>query len=873
MKITAELSAALAGRYVVEREIGRGGMAVVYLARDTKHDRLVAVKVLNPELGAMLGAERFLAEIRTTATLQHPNLLPLFDSGEAGGLLYYVMPFLEGESLRARLEREGQLPLEDAVRIAVGIANALSYAHAHGVIHRDLKPENVLLQHGQPVVLDFGVALALRNAAEGRRTQTGISVGTPQYMSPEQAAGEKIIDARADIYALGALTYEMLAGEAPHTGPSAQAIITKVMAGEVRPVTSSRPSVPAYVASAVQRALARVPADRFSTAAEFARAIENPTSSAELATPLPLAVSRRRPILPWAVAAVAAAAAFTIALRPGDSSTALRLPIFASLDVERLGVRSSGSVSFSVSPDGRHVALAVEREDDIGLAVRSLDSIDVRNLRRTRDAYHPFWSPDSKSIAFFTDDSLKIVDLASGTVRSLCRTGESHGGTWSPEGIILFSTSEGLARTSAAGGSCDVWLRDVRDGRRLVRPYFFPDGRHFIATGDQQVWLGDLRSDSLVRLRDLVRAEAVLAAPDYLLWRGSDGVLAQRIDVSAKRFIGEPVRVLPSAANPGGHIAVSASATGVIVRSAFSRQATDPAADATDGRSIGIIHRGSTLLEHRPYPAGAWSDLRISRDGRRISLGGWHIQAMDLASGRWQRIAGSVEAGRETSTHALWAPRDSAVVFVQALSPAVLRMVSMGNGSVRTLASVPLRQLPSGGAGGLSDLSPDGRRIAFALRTPEGGAREAWEYDFIADTVRRLFDAPGRIAELRYYPRDVWMAYQVGIEGETNVFVRSYRASSEPVRVSSSGGRWPRWSASGSELFYMDGEDNVVAVPVRLAGSVTLGTPSIVVPAAAFGGRRVSEFDVSPDGTRFVFLLRTGVRSLGLVLGWQALLR
>ena len=275
MKITAELSAALAGRYVVEREIGRGGMAVVYLARDTKHDRLVAVKVLNPELGAMLGAERFLSEIKTTATLHHPNLLPLFDSGEANGLLYYVMPFLEGESLRTRLEREQQLPIEDAVRIATGIANALSYAHAHGVIHRDLKPENVLLQHGQPIVLDFGIALAVRNAAEGRRTQTGISVGTPQYMSPEQAAGEKHIDARADIYALGALTYEMLAGEAPHTGPSAQAIITKVMSAEPRPVTASRPSVPPYIASAVQRALARVPADRFPSAAEFARALEH----------------------------------------------------------------------------------------------------------------------------------------------------------------------------------------------------------------------------------------------------------------------------------------------------------------------------------------------------------------------------------------------------------------------------------------------------------------------------------------------------------------------------------------------------------------------------------------------------------------------
>src|SRR5581483_3216671 len=203
-------------------------MATVYLARDLRHDRRVAVKVLNPDLGAVLGVERFLAEIRVTANLQHPNLLPLFDSGEANGLLFYVMPFVEGESLRKRLEREMQLPVDEAVRIAVGVANALDYAHQHGVIHRDLKPENILLQHGQPVVADFGIALAVSNAGGGRVTQTGVSLGTPQYMSPEQATSDRGIDGRTDIYSLGAVTYEMLAGEAPHIGTSAQAVIAKL---------------------------------------------------------------------------------------------------------------------------------------------------------------------------------------------------------------------------------------------------------------------------------------------------------------------------------------------------------------------------------------------------------------------------------------------------------------------------------------------------------------------------------------------------------------------------------------------------------------------------------------------------------------------
>jgi serine/threonine protein kinase len=227
MDVISSLRTALIERYEIEREIGAGGMATVYLARDLRHDRKVALKVLNPELGAVLGVERFLAEIKVTANLQHPNLLPLFDSGEANGLLFYVMPFVEGESLRARLDREKQLPIDESIRIAVAVANALDYAHSHHVIHRDLKPENILLQAGQPVVADFGIALAVSKAGGSRVTQTGLSLGTPQYMSPEQATGDRVIDGRTDIYSLGALTYEMLSGEPPHIGQTAQAIIAR----------------------------------------------------------------------------------------------------------------------------------------------------------------------------------------------------------------------------------------------------------------------------------------------------------------------------------------------------------------------------------------------------------------------------------------------------------------------------------------------------------------------------------------------------------------------------------------------------------------------------------------------------------------------
>src|SRR5437870_8109687 len=274
--VRERLEGALAEQYAIERQLGAGGMATVYLARDLKHDRHVAVKVLRPELAAVLGIDRFLSEIRVTAHLQHPHILPLFDSGQAGGLIYYVMPYVEGESLRQRLEREKELPIEEALRVARGVASALDYAHRHGVIHRDIKPENILFQDGQAVVADFGIALALSAAAGSRLTETGLSLGTPQYMSPEQATGDRLIDARSDIYSLAAVLYEMLAGEPPHTGPTVQSVIAKVVTDRPRPLRQLRASVTPHVEAAVLKALAKVPADRFQTAAQFVDALARP---------------------------------------------------------------------------------------------------------------------------------------------------------------------------------------------------------------------------------------------------------------------------------------------------------------------------------------------------------------------------------------------------------------------------------------------------------------------------------------------------------------------------------------------------------------------------------------------------------------------
>lgn len=277
------LRSALADRYTIEREIGSGGMATVYLAHDLKHERQVAVKVLRPELAAALGSERFLREITITANLNHPHVLPLLDSGAADGCLFYVMPYVKGESLRNRLDREKQLPVEDALKIASEVADALAFAHEHNIIHRDIKPENILLEAKHAVVADFGVARAIEEAGETRLTETGIAIGTPAYLSPEQASGARELDGRSDIYALGCVLYEMLAGEPPFTGPTAESIVHKHLSAMPLDVTAGRPSVPGDVVATIAKSLAKAPADRYQTAEELALALA--AQQASLVTP------------------------------------------------------------------------------------------------------------------------------------------------------------------------------------------------------------------------------------------------------------------------------------------------------------------------------------------------------------------------------------------------------------------------------------------------------------------------------------------------------------------------------------------------------------------------------------------------------------
>jgi Tol biopolymer transport system component len=448
------IGAALEGRYTLIREIGHGGMATVFLARDLKHDRDVALKVLHRELGAVLGAERFLAEIRTTAQLHHPNILPLFDSGEADGLVFYVMPFVEGEALRERITKEGQLGVTEAVRITSEVADALEHAHKHGVIHRDIKPENILLQDGHALVADFGVAIAVSRAAGERITGTGFSIGTPQYMSPEQAAAERDIDGRSDQYSLASVLYELLVGEPPFTGPNTGAIMARMMSEQAPDVARRRPSVPETVAEALHRALEKVPGDRFPSVAAFGEAIAPPsrlTGTHRVAS----AAGRRTRVVPIALAGgcllgIAAGIAYMSARREPEVVTG---------DITHVTTEDGLEIQPAISPDGKMMVYAAGTSIHVRLFLRPIDG--GRAVSLTADSttiqQEPRWSPSGNSILFLAGGGVDTVVAGLGAGSAVTLINGAQGpiatATWSPDGHrIAFVRRDSLMTYTIASG-------------------------------------------------------------------------------------------------------------------------------------------------------------------------------------------------------------------------------------------------------------------------------------------------------------------------------------------------------------------------------------------------------------------------------------
>lgn len=496
----ATIAKALDGRYMIEREIARGGMATVFLARDLKHDRLVAIKVLRDEVAAVVGAERFLEEIRVTALLQHPHILPLFDSGSVGGLLWYVMPFAEGETLRSRLEREGPLPVDETVRLAHEMADALEHAHGHGIIHRDVKPENVLLQGGHALVADFGIALALERAGGERLTRTGLTLGTPQYMAPEQATGERALDVRVDVYALGAVVYEMLTGEPPFAAGSRQAIFHRILHDPPPALLGRRPNLSSSIDAAVRRALAKRPSERFHTAASFAAALaaapnETPPATTAVASgPRETPATRSNAVR---VGVYAALAGIGVGLVSGwglaHSPIAARWVGDSSAPAWQPPVAAKAAVT-DLSP-----IIARPSRDGISLVVVDRAGRIQRRIAANRP-WTPRFSPDGSRIAYGAfgagrnTSDIWILDVDAGTTQRITDDdADSNDPQWNPDGSVI-------AYSVSAPGGKDVTTRRLSDGatRVLTRagaqfPTDWPgDGSALVVMEDAGTGRGDI---------------------------------------------------------------------------------------------------------------------------------------------------------------------------------------------------------------------------------------------------------------------------------------------------------------------------------------------------------------------------------------------
>ncbi|HUF68593.1 MAG TPA: protein kinase, partial [Longimicrobiales bacterium] len=638
MSALNRLSAALADRYRIERELGAGGMATVYLAFDIKHDRRVALKVLKPELAAVLGADRFVVEIKTTAALQHPHILPLFDSGEADGFLFYVMPFIDGETLRSKLDRETQLGVDESVKIATNVADALDYAHRHGVIHRDIKPENILLHEGRPMVADFGIALAVSAAAGGRMTETGLSLGTPHYMSPEQATAEKEISARSDIYSLASVLYEMLAGQPPHTGGSAQQIIMKIITEEPADVTSLRKSVPSNVAAAIARALEKLPADRFESAQEFAHALldKHFTGTGTLAAS---AVRdgpwKNRFYAAVAIAVLASVAAVTQVTGPRASADPpamhLRLPLqpgdrLAAPEGDNLRNADRPSrTAFTFTPDGRALVYSGVRNGRQMLFLRPLAGEVASPIAGTEGGESPFFSPDGTSLGFWAAGRLRRVSLDGGPATDIAVTPRIAGASWSDDDRIVVGVREiGLIIHSVTSAAAPDTL--IRAAAGL--PQWLPGGNAIVFTSDRrldnntaQIEAVELSSGN----RTVLIAEgedARYVSTGHLVFGRDGAMMAVRFNVDRLEVIGSPIVVIDDVmqARNGMNTGVRTGAMQVAIsphgQLAWVTGGVTPDRVAT----VAWLDRQGRRTPVPTIGAGAFFMARLSPDERQFAL-------------------------------------------------------------------------------------------------------------------------------------------------------------------------------------------------------------------------------------------------------------
>jgi serine/threonine-protein kinase len=880
METIAQLNMNLAGRYTVEREIGHGGMATVFLARDLRHDRLVALKLLNPELGAVLGAERFLSEIKVTANLQHPHLLPLFDSGEANGLLFYVMPYVEGENLRQRLEREKQLPTDEAIKIAVAVAGALEYAHAHGVIHRDLKPENILLQDGQPVVADFGIALAVSNAGGARVTQTGLSLGTPQYMSPEQATGDRVIDRRSDIYSLAAVTYEMLTGEPPHTGSTMQAIIARVLTDRPRSVRSMRPNVPEHVEMALDKALEKLPADRWSSARDLAEALQGRMTGGTVSRFAPASArggtsARMKDPVVLALAALAVAGSIIAGMqwragRRADSATTVRFTLTLSNSV---GAWTSTTqfTKLAIAPDGKVLAfIGAGESGQPRIYVRPIDDIHVRAVAGTDGAITVFFSPDGQSLGFVAGGSIMKVSLNGGTpVQVVGVPSGIQGASWGRNGKIIYSTNLHMWVVGDGGGASprQVTTRDsTRRDQIELQPLFIGDGSLivFASSPTTAAVTGKISVASLatgkIQVFDIPAIAPIGIVDNTLLYATTQGVMmAVPFDVARGRVVGTPVAIQTDVAGNQltGAVQAAVSANGTFIYQSGSAVAQLMLVDAHGG--------GSPLIPD----ARAFGYPRFSPDGKKVAIGintanRSDIWVFDIASKTPTRLTteGNVNERPE------WSPDGKRVLYrsdVNGRSAIWWRPADLSAPQTPVLARNGWNVFEA-------VVSPNGRWLVFQLDTT--GA-DIYYVAMAGDSAAKPIAASPQFVEdmARVSPDGNWVAYVTDESGVQQVMVQPFPGPGARTQISVSGGGEPVWSHDGKRLYYRDNRQFIAATVQTGAGFAV--TKREVLFDDHFLGSTLphANYDVAPDGQHFLFLRPAEEAQLEVVYNWGAELR
>jgi serine/threonine-protein kinase len=870
-ELVTKLQHALADRYRIDGEIGAGGMATVFLAQDLRHDRKVALKLLRPELSAVIGAERFLAEIKLTANLQHPHILPLFDSGEADSHLFYVMPFVEGESLRSRLNREKQLPVTEAVRIATEVASALDYAHRHGVVHRDIKPENILLHDGRALVADFGIALAASKAGGNRMTETGMSLGTPHYMSPEQAMGEREITPRSDVYALGVVLYEMLTGDPPFTGSTAQAVVARVLTEAPRPILPQRHTIPPEVEAAVLTALEKLPADRFGSAAEFAQALTGRGADGSMArtaataaptATVPAAKLRLDPIKIGLLAALAMAAALAAWgwLRSGPAPSVNRFSLYLPPDQALLGVTGSGN-RIAISPDGLRLVYVGPGPNNGRLWVRDHDKLSSTPISGTDGAGSPFFSPDGRSVGFIVGGTkLRVAPLDGGPTQSLSDSVNATAADWGSDGYIYVECDSGIGRIRATGGPLEVVYNMIAHKQAGAEwPVVLPGTKGLVfrtrqanqATSDFNIVGMTLpHGEAHVLTRGIL---ARYSPTGHLLVLTADGKLVGLpFDPGKVAITGPPIGLLEGIGiEVGGFSAnLGVSTTGTLVyTTGAAARARRPVWVTREGLEIGI---DSTW-----EPQGTIGSASVSPDGRSLALdlvqnGTSSIWIKQLPVGPFSRLT----FGDTSNLRPTWTPDGRSLIYIgNASAPGgvAMRRRADGTGTAETLIHTPFNW-----AQALS--TPDGRWLLVRRSVQEAGNGDIFGVRSGDSALVPLVTGPATEAEPAVSPDGRWLAYVTTESGTSQVYVRPFPdVGSARWQVSTGDGRDPLWSHSGRELYYVSpNSGRLMSVAVKPGATFAFDQPQPLFSVVPYvPGGSVPAYDVGPDDKRFIFLRET----------------